>query len=85
MNNCYCVLLTAKNGLAPRITANERKIELGTKMDYEILYSFYDSFFNSNSDDSIGKCLIRNYEREFFRDAVAQMSKYIIIDDGESE
>ena len=59
----------------------ERKIELGTKMDYEILYSFYDSFFNSNSDDSIGKCLIRNYERDFFHSTVAQMSKCMIIDE----
>lgn len=59
----------------------ERKIELGAKMDYEILYSFYDSFFNSNSDDSIGKCLIRNYERDFFHSTVAQMSKCMIIDE----
>ena len=59
----------------------ERKIELGAKMDYEILYSFYDSFFNSNSDDSIGKCLIRNYERDFFHSTIAQMSKCMIIDE----
>jgi len=59
----------------------ERKIELGSKMDYQFLHDFYDMFFTSKSEGVLGKCKIRNYEREFFRDVVAQMSKYMILDD----
>lgn len=61
----------------------EGKIELNAKMDYELLYKFYDSFFNSSSEDLIKECKIRNYEREFFHSTVAQMSKYILIDEQE--
>ena len=59
----------------------ERKIELGSKMDYQFLHDFYDMFFTSKSEGVLGKCKIRNYERELFRDVVAQMSKYMILDD----